>query len=89
MTKAKHWTIDIDIGEDGRETYAEVRLHSGDRDELRGVGRARRNPSDTDVPQIGDELAVSRALSDLAHKLLSAAIEDIEDVTEQRAYLSH
>jgi hypothetical protein len=89
MTQAKRWNIDIYIGEEGRETYAEVRLHSGVKQELKGVGRARRNPTDPDVPEIGDELAVSRALSDLAHKLLNAAIEDIEGVTEQRAYLSH
>ena len=40
-----------------------------------GAGRARRNPTDTNMPIVGEELAASRALSDLAHKLLDAAAE--------------
>jgi len=55
---------------------------------LVGTGLARRNPADKDVPEIGDELAVARALSELSHRLLHVAVEDIEDVTHQRAYLS-
>jgi hypothetical protein len=39
------------------------------------------------VAEIGDELAVARALSDLAHQLLHAAVTDIEQVTKKRAYL--
>jgi len=44
-----------------------------------GAGRARRNPSDTDMPMVGEELAAARALSDLAHKLLDSAAEAISD----------
>lgn len=44
-----------------------------------GAGRARRNPADVDVPIVGEELAASRALSDLAHKLLDAAAEAISE----------
>ena len=43
-----------------------------------GWGRARRNPADDFVPKIGEEIATSRALSDLAHKLLDAAAGVIE-----------
>jgi hypothetical protein len=39
------------------------------------------------VAEIGDELAVARALSDLAHHLLHAAASDIEQITKQRAVL--
>jgi hypothetical protein len=42
-----------------------------------GAGRARRNPTDADLPIIGEELAAARALSDLAHKLVEAAAEAI------------
>jgi hypothetical protein len=41
------------------------------------------------VPEIGDELATSRALSDLAHKLLEATVADIEAMTHHPANLSH
>ena len=44
-----------------------------------GWGRARRNPSDPNVPHIGEELATARALSDLAHRLLDAAADAIEE----------
>ena len=50
-------------------------------------GTARLNPTDADVPEIGDELAVARALSALAHRLVDAAATDIETVTHQRASL--
>lgn len=46
-------------------------------------------PSDHDVPEIGGELAVARALSDLAHKLLDTAVEDIEGVTHEHVKLSN
>jgi len=44
--------------------------------------------TDSDVPEIGDELAVARALSELAHQLLHAAVEDIAGVTQQRVELT-
>ena len=84
MTATKDWTVSVLLSEDGDVTRAEAVLHSGVRAELRGHGTARRNPTDPMVPEIGDELATARALSDLAHKLLDVAAQDIEDV-EQRA----
>lgn len=89
MTRAKRWTVDIFIDEhdDERRTRAEARLHTPDRIGLTGSGVARRNPVDPEVPEIGDELAVSRALSDLAHRLLDAAAGDIEQITRKGAHL--
>jgi hypothetical protein len=43
-----------------------------------GWGRAKRNPSDANVPLIGEELATARALADLSHQLLEAASARIE-----------
>lgn len=85
MTTAKRWTVDIFINEhdEERRTYAEARLHSGDRTDLRGIGRALRHPRDREVPEIGDELAAARALSELSHRLLSAAAADIEQVNAE------
>jgi len=88
MTHAKRWTVDIyiDEHEDARRTRAEARLHTGDDTDLRGIGMAWRNPSDLEVPEIGDELAVSRALADLADKLRVAAAADVEELTEEASH---
>jgi hypothetical protein len=85
MEVTKHWTVDIYLTEHSDaevvRTHAEARLHTQDASDLRGRGDARKHPGDVDVPEIGDELAAARALSDLAHQLLSAAADDIEGVT--------
>lgn len=87
MPTMKRWTVDIYLGEQDGTTYAEARLHTRDATGLRGKGTARCNPADVDVPEIGDELAAARALSDLAHHLLVAAADDIEGVTRKPALL--
>ncbi len=84
MAVTKAWRVDIFIGEHDDKTYAETRLSVDERVSLSGRGTARLNPKDADVPEIGDELAVARALSDLAHRLLDAAAEDIEGATHAR-----
>jgi hypothetical protein len=48
-----------------------------------GVGLARLNPADYNVPEIGDELAAARALSDLGHQLLDMTAHDIEAATHR------
>ena len=52
------------------------------------VNALRLNPADRDMPEIGDELAVARALSDLGHQLLDAAAGDIEQMTHQPVHRS-
>ena len=83
MTTTKQWKVDIFIDEHDKKTRAEARLHSRAELRLVGVGIARRNPRDRDVPEIGDELATSRALADLSHKLLDAAADDIEHIVHR------
>jgi hypothetical protein len=83
MRVAKQWRADIMIGEDDGRTYAEVRLVTGTPNDLVGVGRARVSPDDADVPEIGDEVAVARALRDLAGRLLATASADIGEVTNE------
>lgn len=87
MAATKTWRIDIFIGERDEQTHAEARLLPAEEVTLTGRGVARLNPVDKDVPEIGDELAVARALSDLAHQLLMAAVDDIEQVTHAPAHL--
>lgn len=84
MEHTKQWTMTLFIDERDAETHASAHLHTGD-NELTGHGVARRNPRDTDVPEIGDELAAARALSDLANVLFQATVGDIEAFTHKRA----
>lgn len=88
MTAAKEWQIEIFIDEHEERTRAKARLRTRDDATLVGVGLARLHPADSNVPEIGDELAVSRALADLAHQLLESTAKDIEAVTHEPAHLS-
>jgi hypothetical protein len=83
MIETKRWSVEIEIDEHDGRTRAVARLHTRDQTHLVGVGLARLNPADRDVPEIGDELAAARALSDLSHKLFDAAADDIEGVTHE------
>jgi len=83
----KTWSVEIFIGERDGNTHAEARLRTEDQTSLSATGSARLNPSDRDVPEIGDELAAARALSHLAHRLLDAAADDIEGITQERSAL--
>jgi len=89
MTAMKRWQVEIVLGEDEGRTYAEARLHTEIGVHLLGIGRAKLNPHDYDVPEIGDEIAVARALTDLGHRLLITAVMDLEQVTEKPVNLTH
>jgi Domain of unknown function (DUF1876). len=82
--ETKQWAIEIQIEEEGDRTFARAVLFSRDDMHLIGVGRSQRNPSDPMVHEIGDEIAVARALADLASKLLTAASADVAQATGSR-----
>ncbi|GII05527.1 DUF1876 domain-containing protein [Planobispora takensis] len=77
--QAKQWNVQIFINEDDDDdvTTARAVLFTRDGKRHESVAYARRNPSDRPMPEIGDELAVGRALSDLAAKLLEDGAEDV------------
>jgi len=87
MTAMKRWNVEILIGEVDHRTYAEAQLYDEIRDDLVGTGQARLRPAEPDIPEIGDEIAVARALSDLGHRLLVAATGDLEDATHEHVSL--
>ena len=68
---------EIVFTEDGDRTCAEAVLDLGGMP-FYGLGEARRAPGDPDVPIVREELSASRALVDLADKLLDAAAAHIE-----------
>lgn len=82
MTDMKRWQVDIFIDEHDAKTRAEARLINPDHTHLVGVGPARRKPVDPTVPEVGDELAVSRALAHLAHQLFDSAVDDVWAINE-------
>jgi hypothetical protein len=87
MRSVRRWMVEVFIGEQDGETYAEASLNDDIGNDVVGRGRARRNPTDPDVPEIGDEIAVARALNDLGRRLLVTAAGDIRTVTHERVTL--
>jgi Domain of unknown function (DUF1876) len=89
VDEVKRWIVTVDLDEHDGRTRARARLHTRDTDRLVGVGTAHLNPTDLDVPEIGDEIAVARALSDLGARLLRTAADDVAAVTGEHAFLPH
>jgi len=90
MSETRTWAVTITFTEDGDKTRADAVLTGGP-EEIRGWGRAKRNPVDPDVPAVGEEVAAARALHDVAHHLIEQAMHAIESweghpvhVTESR-----
>jgi Domain of unknown function (DUF1876) len=77
MSERRVWTVEVIFTEDEDRTRADARMNAGGR-VLNGWGRARRNPTDPDVPVVGEELAAARALSDLANELVHEAARAVE-----------
>jgi hypothetical protein len=77
MPHTREWKVRLYLFEDEGTTKARVVLDTGTTS-LTGHGAAHCNPADTDVPEIGDELAVGRALNDLGRQLVTVAEQDIE-----------
>lgn len=75
------WTVTVQVYEHGDDTTARAVLHAGADTDLVGRGSAHRNPADAAVPEIGDEVAVARALRQLADTLMSTAYDDMAAVT--------
>lgn len=69
--------LQVHLVERESETTADVTLTLDSGEQLRGQGSSHRHPRDPDVPEIGDELATARALSELSHRLVVAAADSI------------
>jgi hypothetical protein len=83
----REWQVRVSIFESGDETSATVVLLADAPEHLSARGDARRSTDDTSVPEIGDEVAVARALRHLADKLMEAAETDIEMLTGEEAHV--
>lgn len=87
MSATKHWSITVDIDELEDTTLANASLTTPAGHDVTGIGQAQRNPLDPNVPEIGDELAVARALRNLAERLLHTTEKDISGATGEAAHL--
>lgn len=76
MNRTLEWTVHVDLSAEDGATKAEAVLDTGTA-KLTGHGVARCSPRDPDVPTIGDELAASRAMRDVAAQLMSVADREL------------
>jgi Domain of unknown function (DUF1918)/Domain of unknown function (DUF1876) len=82
----KRWRVDLDVFESAGETSAHAVLVA----EAPGIearGSAHVLPGYVNVPEIGDEVAVARALHRLADRLLGVARDDLTDVAGHPVHL--
>lgn len=79
--QTKTWTVELLLSEEGATTKARAVLLTGDTTgRVQGHGEARIHPGEQNVPEIGDEIAASRALAELSHALLDTALDDLQAV---------
>lgn len=86
--RIKTWHVEVFLDEEGDRTVARAVLHTGLPTHVEGRGLTVRAPHDVDVPEIGDEVAVARALHELADELLRTAAGDIEAIEDAPVHLS-
>jgi hypothetical protein len=76
MAHIGQWKVDVFLFEDDAEVTAEAVLRADAERPVVGRGTARLTTNAT-VPEIGAELATSRALAALGHRLLELTTEDL------------
>lgn len=84
----KQWHVDISLIESGDDTSATAVLFSESPEKVSARGTSHRSPEDKPVAEIGDEVAVARALHDLGGQLLAVASADITEATLDRVRLT-
>jgi len=90
VSRIKSWVVDVEVVENGEETTARavLRVEDGRPVESR-YGRAVRNVRDDDLPIVGDQVAVARALRRLSDRLLDEASETMSALEHRDVMLTH
>ena len=79
--RVHHWSVTVDVVEHDQFTTALAVLHEDDAPTVvTGRGESVRRPGDRNIPELGDELAVSRALRQLSDRLALAVRNTLIDV---------
>jgi hypothetical protein len=81
LPHVREWQVRVSIFESGEDTSANVVLLTEAPTHLTARGKSHRSTGGTSVPEIGDEVAVARALQHLADQLLETAAQDIKALT--------
>ena len=76
MAHTGQWKVDVFLFEDDTEVTAEAVFHADAARPVVGRGAARLG-TNAMAPEIGAELATSRALAALGHRLLELTAEDL------------
>lgn len=79
--RVRDWQVRVSIFGSDDDAEATVVLLADSPTHLTAHGHSHRSVGDRVVPEIGDEVAVARALRRLADQLLETAADDIEGVT--------
>jgi hypothetical protein len=87
QNETKHSAVLIAVDEDADRTRATARLSWRD-GILVGIGTARMDAGDLHTVELRDEVAVARALSNLANQLFAASISEIETAGPRRHTLT-
>ncbi len=85
--QVRKWHVDLYVSEGEDSTTAHAVLHGASQKLLDSRGAARLRPGDTNVPEIGDEVAVARALKGLADRLLATAADDMSAIEGRAIHL--
>lgn len=83
----REWQVRVSLLESGDDTKATVVLVADPPDRLSAKGASHRSTDDLASRQIGDEIAVARALRHLADQLIGEAERDIEQRTGEEAHV--
>jgi len=83
----REWQVRVSLLESGDDTKATVVLVADPTDRLSAKGSSHRSSDDPASRQIGDEVAVARALRHLADQLIVAAERDIRQGTGEEAHI--
>lgn len=86
---SKSWHVQVSLVESEGRTTAEAILVGDVPAGLHSVGKARKDPGDSEIEAIGDHVAAARALRALADRLLGIAEAEIEGSTGVPAHVHH
>lgn len=85
----RSWRVDIELVVSGDDTAAHAVLVAEAPKQVDGHGQAHRSPGDRVAPEIGDEVAVARALRQLSDRLLETASSDLSGIEGRDVTLKH
>lgn len=83
----REWTVRITIFEEEDDTSARAVLVAQAPERLAATGRSHRSEDDEPVAEIGDEVAVARALRHLADRLMQTAEDAVAARTGEDAHV--